>query len=82
MIFSVRTEIVSLMDEMGSNLTYQTTNLDLEFPNSMLVNGIAVALDDALSCQKAELGIVNKKSCLYSDKILKFMFQKIPICCV
>ena len=61
MIFSVRTEIVSLMDEIGSNLTYQTTNLDLEFPNSMLVNGIAVALDDALSCQKAELGTVNKK---------------------
>ena len=60
MIFSVRTEIVSLMDEMGSNLTYQTTNLDLEFPNSMLVNGIAVALDNASSCQKAELGIVNK----------------------
>ena len=55
----VRTEIVSLVDENDSNSTYQTTILDLTFPNSLLVNGIAVALEDASNCQKNELGKMN-----------------------
>ena len=58
-IFSVRTEILSLVDENDSNSVYQTTILDSIFPNSMIVNGIAVALDGALSCQKTELGKMN-----------------------
>ena len=59
MILRVRTEIVSLVDQDDSNSTYQTTILDWTFPNSMLVNGIAVALEDAISCQKNELGKMN-----------------------
>ena len=59
MILRVRTEIVSLVDQDDSNSTYQTTILDWTFPNSMLVNGIAVSLEDALSCQKNEQGKMN-----------------------
>ena len=55
-ILSVRTEILSLVDENDSKSAYQTTTLDSTFPNSMIVNGIAVALDGALSCQETELG--------------------------
>ena len=58
-IFSVRTEILSLVDENDSNSAYQSTTLNSTFPNSMIVNGIAVALDGALSCQKTELGKMN-----------------------
>ena len=58
-IFSVRTEILSLVDENDSNSAYQTSTLNSTFPNSMIVNGIAVALDGALSCQKTDLGKMN-----------------------
>ena len=57
--FSVRTEILSLVDENDSNSAYQTSTLNSTFPNSMIVNGIAVALDGALSCQKTDLGKMN-----------------------
>ena len=59
------------MDENDSNSTYKTTNSDLTFPNSMLVNGIAVAVVDALSCKRDELGKVNllAHSCLLANEI-------------
>ena len=53
---SVQTEIFSLIELETPNSTAKSTEIDLEFPNSMLINGIAITFMDAMTCQKSEIG--------------------------
>ena len=46
----------SLIELETPNSTAESTEIDLEFPNSMLINGIAITLRDATTCQKSEIG--------------------------
>ena len=53
---SVQTEIFSLIGLETLDSKAESTNIGLKFPNSMLINGIAISLKDATTCQKLEIG--------------------------
>ena len=54
--FSVQTEIFPIVNDVYTNSTVDNAIIDLTLPNSMFINGIALNLNDSLTCQKSELG--------------------------
>ena len=53
-IFSVETELFSLMDQHNSNSTHQTIIHDLTLSNAMIFNGIIINLEKNMNCTPSE----------------------------
>lgn len=58
---SADTELLSLVDDSDPNsIKSETVLTDLNLPNSMIVNGIVLNLNDISNCQETKLGRMNK----------------------
>ena len=44
------------MDDVYKNATVEKEIIDLTLPNSMFINGVALVMNDSLTCQKSQLG--------------------------